>query len=177
MERNELPIDRYDLLESVKSLQKLSMEDSNQNLFKEFTETYHELVRKIHESSAGKLFNSEDLEIKGQPFGLDARRLFSKEQVMAGFGAAIGKLRDFEKVASFADVRDSIANLTVAEGGLELLLKRLESIRLSSKKIGNSQRLYFHFFFRELFNPESDAYRRMDLAVDVAYQKYQSQTL
>lgn len=177
LERNELPIDRYDLLESVKSLEKLSKEDSDRNLFKEFTETYHALVKKFDEITGGEVYESQILEIKGQPFGLDARRIFSKEQAMAGFGAGVGKLRDFEKVNSFEDLRESIANLGDVEGGVSALLKRLESIRLSSKKIGNSQRLYFHFFFRELFNPESDAYRKISMAVDAAYQKYQSQTL
>ncbi|PZS48224.1 hypothetical protein A7X61_03950 [Stenotrophomonas maltophilia] len=177
LERNELPIDRYDLLESVKSLQKLSKEDSNQNLFKEFTETYHALVVKLNQATNGKVYNSQELDIRGQPFGLDARRIFSKEQAMAGFGAGVGKLRDFNKVGSFDDLRESIDKLIIGEDDLDVLLKTLESIRLSSKKIGNSQRLYFHFFFRELFNPEGDAYRNLGGAVDVAYKKYQSQTL
>jgi len=65
LERNELPIDRYDLLESVKSLQKLSKEDSNQNLFKEFTETYHALVVKLNQATNGKVYNSQELDIRG----------------------------------------------------------------------------------------------------------------
>lgn len=180
LERNELPIDRYDLLESVKSLEKLSKEDEQANLFKDFIETYHLFVAKIDEMTGSQTFNSDDLEINGQPFGVDARRIFSKEQAMAGFGAAIAKLRDFEKVASFDTVKDSIRHLIAAPNpvdALSSLLKRLEAIRLSSKKIGNSQRLYFHFYFRELFNPESDAYRDFSAAVDAAYRKYESQTM
>jgi hypothetical protein len=178
LERNELPIDRYDLLESVKSLERLSKESGDENLFKEFTESYHSFVVKMDEMTGSQICSSEDLGIKGQPFGIDARRVFSKEQALAGFGAAIAKLRDYGKIQSFDDVRDSIANLEPRGNEyLPSLLKRLEAIRLSSKKIGNSQRLYFHFFFRELFNPDSDAYRRTDLAVDAAYQKYESQML
>ena len=178
LERNELPIDRYDLLESVKSLERLSKESGNENLFKEFTESYHSFVVKMNELTDSRVFSSEELEIKGQPFGIDARRIFSKEQALAGFGAAVAKLRDFGKIESFDDVRSSVANLGPhGSDSLASLLKRLEAIRLSSKKIGNSQRLYFHFFFRELFNPDSDAYRRTDLAVDAAYQKYESQML
>lgn len=180
LERNELPIDRYDLLESVKSLEKLSREDDQANLFKEFIETYHSFVAKIDELSNGQTFSSNDLGISGQPFGIDARRIFSKEQPMAGFGAAIAKLRDFGKIASFDIVNESIRHLTASSTpihALESLLNRLETIRLSSKKIGNSQRLYFHFYFRELFNPESDAFRDISTAVDSAYRKYESQML
>lgn len=180
LERNELPIDRYDLLESVKSLEKLSKEDEQANLFKDFIETYHLFVAKVDDMTGCRSFNSEELEIRGQPFGVDARRIFSKEQAMAGFGAAIAKLRDFEKIASFDTVKDSIQHLIATPtpvDALSSLLKRLEAIRLSSKKIGNSQRLYFHFYFRELFNPESDAYRDISAAVDAAYRKYESQTM
>lgn len=180
LERNELPIDRYDLLESVKSLEKLSKEDEQANLFKDFIETYHLFVAKINEMSGGQTFDADVLGISGQPFGVDARRIFSKEQSMAGFGAAIAKLRDFGKVASFDNVKDSIQHIVATSApvdALSSLLRRLETIRLSSKKIGNSQRLYFHFYFRELFNPESDAYRDISAAVDVAYRKYESQTM
>lgn len=196
LERNELPIDRYDLLESVKSLEKLSKEDDQANLFKDFIETYHLFVAKVNELSKGQIFSAGSppengqplgddalrafLDISGQPFGVDARRIFSKEQSMAGFGAAIGKLKDFEKVASFNDVKISIQHIVAATtpiDALSSLLKRLEAIRLSSKKIGNSQRLYFHFYFRELFNPESDAYRNISAAADAAYRKYESQTM
>lgn len=178
LERNELPIDRYDLLESVKSLEKLSKEDSDVNLFKDFIESYHSFVCKVNDLVGNRVFSAEDLEIRGQPFGVDVRRIFSKEQALAGFGAGVAKLRDFEKVGSFEDIRASISALQPpGSDAVVALLKRLESIRLSSKKIGNSQRLYFHFFFRELFNPEGDAYRRLDLAVDAAYRKYESQML
>jgi len=196
LERNELPIDRYDLLESVKSLEKLSKENEQANLFKDFIETYHLFVVKVNELSGGQVFSASSLpedghllddiarlsflDISGQPFGVDARRIFSKEQAMAGFGAAISKLRDFEKVASFDDIKESITHIVAATtpaDALASLLKRLEAIRLSSKKIGNAQRLYFHFYFRELFNPESDAYHDISLAADAAYRKYESQTM
>jgi len=179
LERNELPIDRYDVLESVKSLEKLSKEDSSSNLFKDFVETYHAFVLKMNEMSGGKIYSPGELDIRGQPFGVDVRRIFSKEQALAGFGAGVAKLRDFEKIDSFQEVRNSIAELKSDEevDPVSLLLKRMEAIRLTSKKIGNSQRLFFHFYFRELFNPEGDAYRRVDLAAEAAYRKYESQTL
>jgi hypothetical protein len=181
LDRNELPFGRYDLLESVKSLEKLSKE-SEPDLFKVFIESYHHFVKKIDALSDHYIFttNSEEpdyIDLKGQPFGKDARTIFSKEQALAGFGAAVGKLFDFGLITSFNDIKVSVDNLNDdAISALHLLLTNLESIRLSSKKIGNSQRLYFHFYFRELFNPEGDAYRNVTDVVDVAYNKYLSQT-
>ena len=180
LERNELPIDRYDLLESVKSLEKLSKEDEKKNLFQDFVTAYHEFVVKSHELSSGESFTSEGLEIQGQTFGGDARRIFSKEQAIAGFGAAIAKLRDFGKINSFDDVRASISKLTSTAPGpkaIASLLIKLETIRLHSKKIGNSQRLFFHFYFRELFNSDSDGFCDLNTAVETAYRKYESQML
>ena len=180
LERNELPIDRFDLLENIKSLKKLSQEDEKKNLFQDFVGSYNEFVEKVHTLSNGKSFTSTDLDIKGQPYARDARRIFSKEQALAGFGAAVGKLKDYNRIQSFDDVRESIENLKAAPTGevaIESLLRQLEELRLHSKKIGNSQRLYFQFYFRELLNSESDAYRDLAAAVGTAYQKYESQTL
>jgi hypothetical protein len=180
LERNELPIDRYDLLESIKSLEKLARENEKRNLFQDFVETYHAFVTQVQTLTNNVTLTAQELRIQGQPFGLDARRVFSKAQAFSGFGAAIGKLRDFGLINSFDDIRASIYALQVdtpPEYGISLLLQRLESIRLHSKKIGNSQRLYFHFFFRELFNPQSDGYRNIAATVASAYGKYESQTL
>ena len=178
LDRNELPFDRYDLLDSVKSLEKLSTEDQP-DLFKVFIETYHQFVSKMNEASKQHIFTDKDLNLKGQPFGKSVFHIFIKEQSIAGFGAAIGKLIDFKKISSFGDIKESIdavdySNVNIA---LESLLIQLEKIRLSSKKIGNSQRLYFHFYFRELFNPEGDTYRDIENVVNSAYRKYESQTL
>ncbi len=180
IDRNELPIDRYDLLENIKSLEKLSEEDASADIFADFVSTYHAFVAKILQTTNHAEFSSEHLEIAGQPFGKDARRIFTKSQAITGFGAAVGKLRDFRAISGFTEVKDSIDNL-VTQGndgnGVEKLLQRLEQIRLSSKKIGNSQRLFFHYFFRELFNPQGDAYRSLAGAVDEAFRRYETQVM
>lgn len=180
LERNELPIDRYDLLESIKSLEKLGKEDEKKNLFEDFIKTYDELVRAIDALSNGNEFTSNELGIQGQPFARHARRIFSREQSMAGFGAAVAKLRDYKLISSFDDIKESVRHLTSGTPSTEafsMLLRRLEDIRIKSKKLGNAQRMYFQFYFRELFNPNGDSYRNLLTAVDAAYQKYESQTM
>lgn len=178
LERNELPFDRFDILENIKSLEKLSLENQDVNLFEEMTKCYDLFVRTVDRLTESKVFSSEDLEISGQTFGKDARRIFIKSQAITGFGSAIGKLKDYEAISGFADVSKFIAGIsssTDASTAIEMLLKTLEKIRLSSKKIGNSQRLYFHFFFRELFNPLGDSYLDLEKSVNNAFQKYQVQ--
>lgn len=178
LERNELPFDRFDILESIKSLEKLSMENQDENLFEELASTYNQLVRKIDEMTGSKVYSSEELEISGQAFGKDARRIFIKSQAITGFGSAIGKLKDFKAVSGFSEISGFISDLSLdgnADEAMASLLKTLEKIRLNSKKIGNSQRLYFHFFFREIFNPSGDSYLSLEKSVANAYQKYQVQ--
>lgn len=180
IERNELPIDRYDLLESIKSLEKLSEEDATADIFADFVSTYNAFVKKIVTISGDEEFSSELLEITGQPFGKDVRRIFTKSQAITGFGAAVGKLRDFGLVTGFGELQASIEHLVTQDGhgnDIEMLLQRLEQIRLSSKKIGNSQRLFFHYFFREMFNPTGDAYRSVARAVDEAFRRYETQVM
>lgn len=204
IERNELPIDRFDLLETIKGLNNLSSEAQNANLFNDFVATYHAFVRRVDELVGPVTFqnksdspeddNANEVDdpnlvildqppsqrFEGRPFGDSVIAAFSKSQPLTGFGAAIGKLKDFGAVHDFQQLQDLIATrLTSDDAKLALvaLLRRLEAIRLQSKKIGNSQRLYFQFFFRELFNPDSESFCRLEVAVPEAYKKYQSQVM
>ncbi|CAM8645586.1 hypothetical protein MCEMSEM22_01257 [Comamonadaceae bacterium] len=179
IERNELPIDRFDLLESIKTLESLSREDVGSNLFPEFVSTYHKFILKLHIATNGNEYSSSELNIHGQPFGRDIRRIFSKSQAITGFGAAIGKLRDKGNVNSFSEVLSSIENMPIdnVDENINLLLRRLEQIRLQSKKIGNSQRLYFHFFFRQLLDPQADAYLKLGVAIETAFNRYETEMM
>ncbi len=179
IERNELPIDRFDLLEAIKSLESLSREDVASNLFPDFVSTYHAFVRVMQDGSQAHEYDTGELEIKGQPFGRDARRIFSKSQAITGFGAAIGKLRDRGDLESFQQIANSIEQLAAQDlvRDIASLLKRLEQLRLTSKKIGNAQRLYFHFFFRQLLDPKGDAYLKFGDAVDAAMQRYETEMM
>lgn len=179
IERNELPIDRFDLLESIKTLERLSREDVESNLFPDFISTYHQFVESVYKASPSTEYTTDAIGIQGQPFGKDIRRIFTKSQAITGFGAAIGRLRDSGSINSFVEVKDAIKNIDTStiEDDIKNLLLRLEQIRLSSKKIGNSQRLYFHFMFRQLFNPSGEAYLRIGQAIDTAFNRYETEMM
>lgn len=200
IERNELPIDRFEILETIKGLKNLSSEKQTVNLFNDFVSTYHAFVLRMNALAGSVEFTSAvngqeqaDLDtgniifltdsgqqFTGTPFGKTVFDIFSKSQPLTGFGAALGKLKDHGGFREILEIKTLIeTNLTAEDPpqAVASLLRRLEAIREHSKKIGNAQRLYFQFFFRELFNRNSDAFCKVEIAVAEAYKKYESQVM
>ena len=180
LERNELPIERTDLLENIKSLEKLSQENENKDLFKEYLLAWHAFVASISNATAGAVLDDDpnDASPPPIPLGKSAVQCFKKAQAITGFGAAVGRLIDFKLIDGFEAITDDCATLEAPEDPVAFLLnlnKRIYWINNNSKKIGNAQRMYFQYYFRELFNPESDQFKKPGPAVDAAFLKYQSQ--
>lgn len=183
MNRNELPIDRQDILENVKMLENMSEEDVSEDLFKEFLENYIRLFSALRTITNNYVITEEDLreyEISESPFGKKVSKIFSSSQALTGFGAALGKMKDLEIIDSLNNITDMLPKLEEENDGygwMMELLKKLDQIKNSSKKIGNAQRMFFQYFFRELFNSESDSYLKLEEAVQNGYKKYYSQVI
>ncbi|MEW4024715.1 hypothetical protein AB4Y69_03625 [Bacillus sp. YAF8] len=181
LERNELPIDRFEILNNIKGLEKLSEENQKKDLFEGFLISYNKFVMKVNELSEEWEISEEDkeeLNLSGQPFGKKAYKIFNKSQSITGFGAALGKLKDVNKVNGFDDCEKKIDSLSFTgspEEWILNILSHLDKIKTTSKKIGNSQRIYFYWFFRELFNEDSDSYLNLNEATLNGYQRYRSQ--
>lgn len=185
MNRNELPMDREDILENVRILENMANENIKEDLFKEFLEMYVKLFKALRSVSGDYIVKKEDLEeyeIISTPFGNKVSKVFSTSQAMTGFGAAFGIMKDkgiFKKEKNdFVFLKGIIDNIDRANSGNEWLmmfLKKMDIIKNNSKKIGNGQRMFFHYFYRELLNPESDSFLKLDLAVENGYKKYDSQ--
>ena len=183
MNRNELPLDRQDILDNVKVLEHMADENIAEDLFKEFLETYIKIFTTLRKITENHVVTEEDLEeyqISESPFGKKVSKIFSSSQALTGFGAAAGKMKDLGIIRSLADFADMLEKLEENNDGyawmMELLAK-LDSIKSSSKKIGNAQRMFFQYFFRELFNTESDSYLNLEDAVQNGYNKYYSQVI
>lgn len=180
LDRDYLTIDRVDILDNIKSLEKLAVENQGNDLFLEFLTAYNHFVVKMNEISKGWEFNDEDLDSKlsGQPFAKNALKIFNKSQVMTGFGSAIGKLLDFKAIEKVSDIDGLIEQINQdnIESNLNSLIIKLDNIRTVAKKIGNDQRMFFHFFFRELFDRKSDAYLNIGLSINEAYSQYERKT-
>ena len=182
IERNELPLDKVDILQNIKSLEKLSFENQKEDLFKEFVQTYNKLVIKFDELTEKKEVTQEllgEYEINSTPFGKNVIKIFNRSQALTGFGAAVGKLKDFKLISSIRELEEIFNEFKINDedkvNWMYQLLKKLDKIKDGSKKIGNSQRMFFQYFFRELFNKESDSYLDLELAVENGYNKYYSQ--
>lgn len=181
LDRDELPIEKADILENISSLEKLSKENQSSDLFKSYITSWHHFITKI-DSLFGPARLGEDYLVRNaSPFGKSAQQVFKKAQAMSGFGAAAGKMFDFGMISSFADLNDAIDRIEIEEKDkvefLEVINDAHDWIKTSTKKIGNAQRSYFHYFFRDLLNKEADSFARPMDAAQSALRKYQSQNL
>lgn len=179
MNRNELPIDRQELLENIQMLENMSNEDVTNDIFEEFLGIYVKVFNKLCNVSNNYYLTDEDrdmYEISDSPFGKSVRKVFSTSQAMTGFGAAIGKMKDNGLIKDIDEIDTMLENISCVnnEWFLEMLVK-FDKIKQSSKKIGNGQRMFIQYFFRELFNKDSDSYLNLYAAVNNGYQKYSSQ--
>ncbi|MFM7369138.1 MAG: hypothetical protein ACKO2Z_15400, partial [Sphaerospermopsis kisseleviana] len=126
--RDESSLDRRDLLESIKSLEKLALENQDKDLFQNYITTYNKFVEKIQELAGDWEFNNEESSLSGNPFGssvgtTNVYKIFTKSQVMTGFGAAVGFLRDKELINSFDDINLYIATIQVTNNNEHFLDK------------------------------------------------------
>ena len=172
MNRNELPIDRQDILENVKMLENMSDEDVSEDLFKEFLETYMKLFGTLRKITDNHIVDDDELieyGISESPFGKKVSKIFSTSQALTGFGAAVGKM--------ISGMIDKLEEKIEGYIWMMELLSKLDRIKVSSKKIGNAQRMFFQYFYRELLNSESDSYLNLDAAVQNGYKKYYSQVI
>lgn len=181
MNRDELPIDRQDLLDNIKMMENMSEENVTDDLFKEFLEGYIKVFNALRKITDGYVLTKDDAqeyEISESPFGKKVSKVFSTSQALTGYGSAIGKMKDNGVITDIMDITGMLRKLVKKNDGYEWFLEMLikfDRIKESSKKIGNAQRMFFHYFFRELFNKESDSYLNLEEAVENGYKKYNSQ--
>ncbi|WP_019934008.1 hypothetical protein [Oceanimonas smirnovii] len=179
LDRDELPIDKANILENISSLEKLSKENQNTELFESYLSCLNLLVNKLNDLCGDVEVAKEYIEENGTPFGKNVTQIIKKPQSISGFGAAIGKMLDFELLNSIDDVPEIIAGIEVDDVNefLEEVNNSLFWLKSNSKKIGNAQRNYFAFFFRDLMNKESDTYQNPYASSKSALRKYQAQNM
>lgn len=180
MNRNELPLDRQDLLDNIAMLGNMTNESVDNDLFEEFLTAYIRMFSHITKNMDGMEITDESLGeygIKGAPFAKNIAKAFATSQAMTGFGAALGIMKDKKVINGMDDITRALQDIEITEDNswfMEFLVS-MDKIRNNSKKIGNAQRMYFKYFFRELFNKDGDSYANLADAAINAYQKYDSQ--
>lgn len=178
LNRDELPIDRASLLENIRSLEKLSKENQDSDVFKDYVHTVDHFVTHVIELCGDAELPIEELE-EASPFGKNVTQVFRKPQAMSGLGAALGKLIDRTVLENLDEAKDIIPKIFVSspEDFLLEVNSSLSWLKNNTPKIGNAQRTYFTFYFRELLNPETDSYLDLQAAASSALRKYQDQNV
>ena len=178
LDRDELGISRNELLENIQNLEKLALENGTSDLFKDYILTYNDLIKKIDSFDMGWEVRKSELDINGV-FGRSVLLIFTKSQVLSGFGAAIGKLKDSKVIDGFETVKHNVNNIKLSsdinctlDSVMINLLTKLDNIKNRAKKIGVEQRMFFTYFFRELFNHNSDSYLDINAAIESGFNKY-----
>ena len=176
--RDELPLDKEDILENIKVLGNMSKEKVDQDLFIKFMNCYANIFKALRIASEDICYSKDDIEELNitTPFGNSVHKVFSTSQALTGFGAAIGRMQDLN-ITTLENVSTIEPTMLSGIGSdwFEDLLLKLDNIKNTSKKIGNAQRIFFHYFFRELLNSGSDSYMNLESAVENGFQKYRSQ--
>lgn len=168
-----LPMTRSTVLETITALESIASENINDDLFRSFVNSYYLLSKKmlsdLPESEIDKMKEMQESDkafrlgaenLKTFLFAENVFSLMSKSQVMTGFGSGIALLKQRGKISSISDIIKYINE--IKNGGktpydwFKELNRNLYEIKQHSSKIGNSQRMYFHEFFRLLFDNDDD---------------------
>ncbi|OFY89701.1 MAG: hypothetical protein A2266_04045 [Bacteroidetes bacterium RIFOXYA12_FULL_40_10] len=179
LEKNEGLIERTEILDNIKSLDVIKDEEINKDLFKDFLLTYKVMLDQLVLKTNSWKNNTDDIEeqalkLNTNAFGKSILDIFKKSQVLTGFGAAIGHLKEAKNL-SLTDIEKMLPLITAENDdwntALCHLLKQLDLVKEKSKKIGNDQRYFFKFFFRGLLNPDSDQYLNFNKSSDFAFNR------
>lgn len=176
LDRDYLTIIRADILDNIKSLEKLSLSSSSRDLFDDFIVSYNNFMTKANNLFPVNISESDYLIKKTRPFGNNIMEIFNKSQALTGYGSALGKLVDSESILSIIDI-NNIQTYSNIDNGLIQIVEDLDKIQLTAKKIGNDQRYYFHYFFRSLFNSNGESYTDFLAAAKAAYKHYEREIL
>ncbi|MFQ1999307.1 hypothetical protein ACK35E_18140 [Aeromonas veronii] len=167
LEMNEFPIDRFDILQTVKTIDFISKEHNDILGFKNFVELYYEFVKKTDNNNVGWEYPDEELipaeyKTNGNPYGKTVYRIFNKSQSLTGFGAAVADLIEQEIINGTDDLYQTFNKIDFCENDLIILNKCLDDVREKSKKIGNGQRMFFKYFFKNLLDKDGSNYCKVE---------------
>lgn len=176
LERNELALDRFDILQTVKTIEFISKDCKKQIEFNDFVKIYNLLTEKVSarfknweypvESGENEIPNY--LKIKSNPFGKNIYKIFNKSQPLTGFGAALGELIDLESIENSEAIHKVIDELVFDDDDLLYLNKYLDEVKEKSRKIGTGQRIFFKLFFKFLMDKDGSTFKNFKKSLEKA---------
>lgn len=173
-----LQITREKLLDTIETFSELSKLKNNRDAFIDLMKLYSLFLKKANELLDGR---TEDIEEYAKQkdikplFGNDAISLFNKSQCMTGFAAAVYRLLDlgcYDNILDISEGIDSLQNEDFYDGVIKMI-SCLDDIRNHASKIGNSQRCWFYYFFKNLMdNQNTDTYMKVYETCVVSQRNY-----
>lgn len=179
LEKNENLIARTEILDNIKALDNLESLDKEKDLFKDFLKGYHTLLTTINQKLSSIEISIDDYAgsdykiASNTLFGSTPIKLFKKSQSLSGFGATVGTFIEFREGFKLDQIHN-IAKKIHVKNPTDFMIKinsHLDYIKEVSKKIGNDQRLYFKYFFKDLLDPDTNNKHSLDTAAEYAYKK------
>lgn len=76
LDRDELPIDRADILENIKSLEKLANENQDTDIFLEYVRSWHTFIETMNNLCGESEVSAEFVADVGKPFGSNVLQVF-----------------------------------------------------------------------------------------------------
>lgn len=171
IERNELPMDRGDVLDNIAGLENLSMERNDVDLFGEFMKALHAFILHIDQLEIMLQDIEEDEDEFESGWAQDGVRIFKRPQAMSGFGAALGLLKQEDELSSFADICELSKKIEVGAEKQQFVFafnEAIADINKDARKIGNAQRLFFRVYFKMLFMRDSGGYLNLNKCIPLA---------
>ena len=180
LDADESPIDRYDLLAVVQRLEKVTNDDYNRDLFKQYIILYNKLVHKIDEKTHHWVLSIEQRPSLSSIYGKDIPGFFNKSQSLSAFGAALANVLWERTERGFGDIDAELDQLTIQGDPGKIMfdfLVLLQDIREGAKKIGMAQRLFLRLFFESLLSSKSYSYLNFVCSIDQAKKLYDGKTV
>ena len=174
IDSDEAAIDKFSLLKVVERMDKITNDDYNRDLFKQFIKLYNYFVHQIDEKTAHwTLSRTQEKKLKSV-YGKDIPSVFNKAQTLSAFGAAISKIFGDSSERGSGEIEQTIKGIELEKKSdvMSKLLQVLQDVRENAKKIGVAQRLYLKIFFTCLLDPKSKSYLNFDKSIDIAKELY-----
>lgn len=168
------PIDRADIVDLMKNIERVNSGDNSQDLFKTFIDIFIILKEKFQTNSQAfsDAANNYKEEIDNNVFAADLDTFFARVQVIAGLGAALNLLNKKKIINNWDAMQQIVDGIhSIEEVSFLDLFEKLEYIRSHASKIGLEQRRYFYFLFALLFNEHEESFQNFGAAIKEAYDR------
>ena len=175
IESDALPMDRLDILDVIRRLEKVTEDDYKKDLFELFIKLYNKFAHHIDSITNHWELDDEKREILKSIYAKDVASFFNKSQTISAFGAAVGDIMCDKTEWGLMNMQNVIEGLRFEQNPAETmlnLLSVLQEIRESAKKIGVAQRQFLKYFFQNLFSEEADCYQSVEKSIINAKAQY-----